>query len=250
MSAKRKKKVSEGKCILIGIRYILPIAFAIASLAVMFIPCLQYSTTEGTNDVMSSAELFSQAWEYVREYLFSGGDTEGATEMFAWAMLIWLISTALLYVVGLISSVIVAICALRYVSYPDDKDQIRLYFVTAIPNRIVVCVLYALTLPLLFLSRISIPFFDMMDVDVLLNVTFLEPWGFGLIFLAITIILSVISAYFEKQLGRNVFKKRIIEKLGRQRSSEDALDDFDDGKNEDGSEYTSMFSTENKMNDD
>lgn len=210
MSSDKKRKIRTLKLTVITARYILPILLSFAMAAVTFIPCLQYSTVEGTNDVMSGYELFMSSWNTVRSYLFSGGEKDATQESFATVLLVLLIAFALLFTVGAVFSAVHAIFAFRYMASPDDgTDSARMWFVTLVPNRIVASVIYGATLPVLFLSRIVIPLFDGMNVDVLLNVKGIEPWVFGIIFYCAVIALTVVSSYFEKELSMDVFKRRI-----------------------------------------
>ena len=238
MSSKRKNANKTWQTVFVYLRYILPPIFCVIALGTMFVTCLQYATVAGHNAPLSSAELFSNSWEQVRDYLFSGGKVEAKQETFAYVMLAWLIISAALWIVGAFSTVVTAVFAVRYMNYPDDKDGITLGFIAAVPNRIVVCVLQGLTLPVLFLSRIIIPMYGIMDVDVLLNVSAPEPWVWGLIFYGVSIVMSVISAVFEKNSGADLFKKRIVRE-----SRMPKVRDTDEG------EYTSMFSTETDTDD-
>ena len=59
------------------------------------------------------------------------------------------------------------------------------------------------------LSRMIAPLYDViMNVDVLVDVNFPEPWVWGLILIAVSVVLSVVSAGIEKEAGVDVFKKR------------------------------------------
>ncbi|MBQ8850037.1 MAG: hypothetical protein IJ011_06895 [Clostridia bacterium] len=223
-----KKNKSPAKTALIYIRYILPVALCIAIVCTMFIPCLQYSTTEGTQDEMSAAQLISNSWDQVREYLFGTSEKEITQEKFSWTVLILLPVLLLLFAVGFISSVVVAVGALRYINDRDfRKTDARIWFITLLPNRIVVCVLQALILPVLFYSRIIIPLYtEIMHVAVLLNTTFFEPWVWGLAAYAVIVALSIASAHFEKELDADPFKKvkppvvRVIDREDEEESEE------------------------------
>lgn len=224
MSSVNNRRKKAAKKILIYARYVLPIVFCFAMIGTTFVPCLKYLTyaVDGTNAPISSADLFQSSWDTVRTYLFSGGETKPDEEKFAKILLVLLIVIVILFALGFISTVITAICAFRYMYAPDDgSDVIRMWFITIIPNRIVTCLLYALTLPLLFLSRMVIPLFDGMDIEVLLKVSAPEPWVWGLIFFGITVALTIISSFFEKDMGLNVFKKRIPTVIVKEREDSD-----------------------------
>ena len=207
----KKRTDRGGAYVLIYIRYLLPIALCLAMLMSTLVPCLQYSTTEGTNDKISASELYENSWDQVRHYLFSGAETKADQARFSRVMLATLIIMAVLFALGALGTAAIAFFALRYVNDPDKKraknDVWRIWFVTVIPNRIVCCVIFALTLPLTFLSRLIVPMYDtMMNVDVLLRVSFPEPWVWALISLAVVIAMSVASSVYEKKLKVDVFE--------------------------------------------
>ena len=202
-------KIKNAKTAVIYVRYILPVALCLLLIGAMFISCLSYSTVEGTQGEISEAELLSNTWEQTRTYLFGNSDREATQESFSWTAVILIPALVLLFAAGVLSSVIVAAGAILYINYPEfRKSDTRIWFVTFFPNRIIVCILQALVLPLLFYSRITILLYDkIMNVDVLLNVSFPEPWVWGLISVAMICALSAVSAKFERELGCDTFKK-------------------------------------------
>ena len=203
---KRKNKKLPHKA-LIYARYIIPIVLCFATMLVTLIPCLTYSIGEEVNAPISAKELFGNSWDQVRAYLFNTAEQDPAQHSFSGSMLIYLILFALLFTLGMLSTVIVAVCVFRYISRRDRSDKVWLWFITIVPNRIVVCILQGLTLPVLFLSRMIIPMYEKMNVSVTLTVNGLEPWVWGLIFFAVSVVFSVISAYYEKDSGADPFKK-------------------------------------------
>ncbi len=197
------------KIAFIYIRYLLPILLCALLIGTLFIPCLSYSTVEGTQKEISSAELFGNSWDQVRAYLFATSEREVTQERFSWTVLILLPILVLLFAVGVISAVIVAIVALMYINdHEFRKSNARIWFVTIIQNRIVSCILQGLILPLLFYPRMIILLYDkIMNIDVLLNVSFPEPWIWGLVFVAVIIIMSSVSCRFEQDMGVDPFKR-------------------------------------------
>ena len=206
-----KKSKKNAKIALIYIRYLLPVALCLLLVASTLIPCLSYSTIEGTQKEISAAELMQNSWDQVRAYLFATADTEVTQERFSWTVIILLPVLTALFVVGIVSTVVTAVMALLYINNVEFRKSIeRIRFITVIPNRVVACLLQILVFPLLFYSRLIIPLYDkIMHVDVLLNTSFPEPWVWGIAVIAVTVIMSVISANFEKELGIDPFKKII-----------------------------------------
>lgn len=206
---KKKKNNNTAKMTLIYIRYLIPVALCLAVMGTLFIPCLQYSTVEGTQSKISAAELMENSWDQVRAYLFATSEREITQERFSWTVLILLPLLILLFCIGVISSVAVAIGALRYINdIGYRKTDARIWFITILPNRIVVCILQLFILPMLFYSRLMVPLYaKILHMGILLNTSFPEPWVWGIIACAVIILLSIISARFEKELDADPFKK-------------------------------------------
>ncbi len=203
----KKKEYSSGAIVLIYVRYLLPIFFFVVSLGMMRIDCLEYST----NSVpISTTELFNNAWSTVRYYLFSGNNTEATQKSFSEFVVVLLPVLVILFIIGAVSSIAVAFFAIRHISDPTRENDIaRMWFITFIPNRIVACLLYSLTLPLLFLPRIMLLIYkNILQQEYTLKSNAAEPWIWGLVFVAITVILSIVCAESEKNIGIDVFKKR------------------------------------------
>ena len=205
-----KRKNREGTAmLLIYLRYLLPVLLCLVLIGLMLVPNLRYSTSSGTQEQMSVAQLLDNSWGQVRENLFGSTEVNVLEERFSWTLIILIPILYLLFAIGLLSSVVVAVVGLLYINSPDfRRSDGRIWFVTLLPNRVVVCILQALVLPLLFYSRIIIPIYKkILRIDVLLNVDFPEVWIFGLVFFALTVALCIWSAKFERELDCDPFKR-------------------------------------------
>lgn len=210
----KKIKNADGVAVLAYIRYILPPILLAALLLSLFIPCLKFTvvSSEGvTGGEMSVAMLLENSWETVRSYLFGGGELEGGQEAFSQAVLILIPLMWILYGVGFLSSLAAAVGAVAYLRDEGfKKTDAGIWFITILPNRIVVCALHVLVLPLLLYHRILVLLYDkLMNIDVTLDIIGVEPWVLGLIVLVAVFALSAVSAYLEKDCGLDVFKKPI-----------------------------------------
>ena len=157
-----KKNKSAFWRVLIYIRYLLPVIFAVALILMSFIPSLRYSTVEGTNPEISPIELLDNSWYQVREYLFTKAEPEITQKNFSETVLVLIIVMSVLFAVGVLSTIAVAAYVFRYIN--DEKfrkSNTRIGFFTVVPNRIVVMLLQALMLPILFFSRIIILLYEM-----------------------------------------------------------------------------------------
>ncbi len=200
------KKISNNtKLAFIYVRYLLPIALCILLIGVMLIPSLSY-TTMGE---ISLAELVENSWNQARQYLFSKSDSEAMSENFYKTVIVLIPILIVMFAIGIASVIATAVGALMYInSHEFRRSNGRIWFITIVPNRIVMCMLHALVLPLLFYSRIIILLYGkLLGVNVSLKTSFPEAWIFGILFIAVIIAMSIISCEFEKDMGIDLFKK-------------------------------------------
>ena len=220
----KRRKSNDGYKALVYIRYILPIVLCLATVFITFAPCLAYATGgNAPSEPISLRELFGNSWDNVRAYLFSGQEQSPALHDFSVKMLVILIAFFILFAIGFISTVAVALCVFGFLSKRDRRSKIWLIFITLVPNRIVVCILQGLTLPLLFLPRIVIPMYKTMGEAVTLTTTGPEPLIWGIIFTVISVALSVFSSFVEKEMKLDAFDrpKDIEEETEQTESDED-----------------------------
>ena len=110
-----KRKHSDGYKALVYIRYILPIILCLATVFITLAPCLVYTTGTNTpSEPISLRELFGNSWDNVRAYLFSGQEQSPALHGFSVKMLVILIAFFILFAIGFISTVAVAVCVFGF----------------------------------------------------------------------------------------------------------------------------------------
>lgn len=207
MSNKRRKN-SDGYRALVYIRYILPVIFCIAIWCITFAPCLVYTVGgEAPNEAVSLRELFGNSWENVRGYLFGGGEQTIAEHSFSVKMLVMLIVLFIIFAIGFISTVFVAISVFGFLAKRNRRSRAWLAFITLVPNRIVACILQGLTLPLLLLPRLIVPMYKTMGVAVTLTTTGIEPLIWGIVFFIVSVALSIVSSFVEKEIGLDAFDR-------------------------------------------
>ena len=229
----KKRKSNDGYRALVYIRYILPIIFCIAIWCITFVPCLAFAT--GGNapaEPISLRELFGNSWENVRVYLFSGGEQSPALHGFSVKMLTVLIVFFVLFAVGFISTFVVAFSVFSFFSKRNRRSRAWLAFITFIPNRIVVCILQGFTLPLLFLPRLVIPMYKTMGEAVTLTTTGIEPMIWGIVFFAVSVVLSIVSSFVEKRIDLDAFDrpKELSEETETDISEEDYTPSYTRGR--------------------
>ena len=220
---RRRKNTDTKALVLIHLRYIIPALLCLVLVGLMFVPNLRYSVSSGTVEEMSVAERLNNDWYQARVALFGSSELSQLGLNFYRILMVVIPLLGLLFIIGALSTVVVAAVGLIYINSPEFRhSRERIWFITLLPNRIVVYVLQSLTLPVLFYSRIIVLLFEKVyKTDVLLNVTFPEAWIFGLVFFALSVGISIWSEIYEKRLDADPFKRitppevRVIEREER-----------------------------------
>ena len=201
-----KKSTQKG---FIYFRYLFPIFASVIMLILMFVPCYRFVTPDtGIKQAISAKELLSNSWDTVRNYLFGGQEQIQVTADFAGTLFGVIIVLLLLFAVGFASAVYAAVVAFRFFAEGGTESKRRILFITIFPNRALLSVCYALTLPLMFLPKIM-PLlyqsilnyhvelicqpFDMVWIDVVLAVA--------------VVAVIFVSAKYETLREMNVFVK-------------------------------------------
>ena len=188
-------------------RYILPIAIALIMMGLMFVPCYRFITADtGINKPISAYELISNSWDTVRDYLFGGTEQVEVTKNFASTVFGLIILFVILFCVGFISAVYAAVVAFKFFAGGCRETKERLLFITLVPNRAVLCLYYALMLPLLAFPRLMPALYDgILNYHVEL---ICQPFDIfivdGILFAAAVAVIFV-SARFETLAKSNLF---------------------------------------------
>ena len=188
-------------------RYLFPIFVAVIMLILTFVPCYRYVTADtGLNEAISAKELLSNSWDTVREYLFGGKEQVQVTADFAGTLFGIIIIFCLLFAVGFASAVYCAVVAFRFFADGGRESKQRILFITLFPNRIVLSVCYALTLPLLFLPKIMPLLYDgILKYHVELICEPFDMVWIDIALVAAVVAVILISARYETLCEMNVF---------------------------------------------
>ncbi len=191
-------------------RYIFPIVMALLSVILMFIPCYSYITADtGVNDAISLWELMGNSWQTVREYLFGSGTKYDVTIDFARILMALLIVFVVLFVLGVAFSAYCAITAFRYFANDCKESKERILFITLVPNRIVLCIYTALTLPIFFMPMLMpLLYKNYLYYQVQLSVTPFDMVYIALALYIACVIIVAISTQKESMSQMNIFAKR------------------------------------------
>ncbi len=193
----------------IRLRYLFPILAILLILVAMRIPCLQYTTADtGTNDTISAWELMGNAFDQSRTVLFGSEEQTQTNVAFSRSVLtVWCVCL-LLFLIGCAVAVWSLVTALRYFQDPKAHVTARIAFITAVPNRIALCLWLLCLLPLPAFPRLLVMIYHtMLHYAVVLDVTFAEPLLIAALLLLAEILLSILTASAERKLGMDPFQR-------------------------------------------
>lgn len=204
-------------------RYLLGVAIALLMVALMLIPCLEYTVGSQHNEPISAITLIRNSWNTSRTYLFDGGANKVSEQTaFSKALLASVIALCGLFVIGLAASVYTAVCAFSYFRDCKRTDNNRIFFLTLIPNRAVCCIYHALLLPLAFFPRIIVSLYEnILNYQTVLRFSPLEPWIPALLLYIGFAVVTAVSAKYEKKLGLDPHYNAVAaERIKRERTAE------------------------------
>ncbi len=203
----------------------------IIMLLLMCIPCYSFVTADvGLHKKISAFELISNSWETVREYLFGTAEQVQVTADFAGTVFGIIIILFLLFALGTVSAVYASVTAFRFFANGCKESKSRILFITLVPNRAVLCIYYALILPLALFPRIlPLIYENVLHYHVKL---ICEPFDTAIItfvLFAATVAVIFITSRAESLAEMNVFVKY------KKQDAEELQDE----------EYEEIFSEEN-----
>ena len=201
---------NQSKKKLIYVRYILPPVLMLVMLITMLIPAYRYISGGEITDVMSAFSRISYSFDQAREVLFGGGESSGANIAFSKMFFITTVVSVLLFIIAFAVSVYSVVVAIVYFTSDDEKkaEDMRTFFVTLIPNRIILCSLQTLVLPLLLVPYAIVPLCKYaFDTRVAIALFAPDSLIIGAIFLVAIFALTVICAPMERDFDADIFKK-------------------------------------------
>jgi multisubunit Na+/H+ antiporter MnhB subunit len=212
-SDKEETKMKENtKKKLIYVRYLLPPVLMLLTLAVMLIPAYLFVVDGEVNaERVSALKLMSNSYEQARMALFGGEEQTEATLLFSRILLTLTVLLPLLFAIAFAAAVYSAVIALLYFNGSDEErtERYRTVFITLIPNRIFLSLLEALILPFcLFPYLMSSLYKWVFTMNVVMTLNAPDGLIVGGIVIALTVVLSVVCATWERQFDADIFKKR------------------------------------------
>ena len=219
-----KKKIKTG---FIYFRYVFPMIAVACMAGVCFVPAYRYITADtGINQPISMWTLIGNAWDTVRAYLFGGGKQEAVVVDFSWTTLLTIIALVLLFLVGAASTVYAAVSAFRYFGDGCRESRARALFVTLAPNRIVLCVYHALTLPVFAFPLVMASMYDkILGYHVELAYSSFDMGLVAIALYAATVVMIAVSAARERRVGYDLFVKRVVNKTAEAEWTEESVEE-------------------------
>ena len=197
---------------LIYARYILPPVLMLVTLALMLIPAYLFVVDGEVNaERVSALKLMSNSYEQARLALFGGEEQTEATLLFSKILLTLTVLLPLLFTVALAAAIYSAVIALIYFNGNDEEraERYRTLFITLIPNRICLCAIEALIIPLCLFPYVMSPLYKwVFSMNVVMTLNAPDGLIVGGLSIAIIIALSVVCATMERQFEVDIFKKR------------------------------------------
>lgn len=197
---------------LIYIRYILPPVMLVLTLLSMLIPSYRYAIDGKLDEPLSPFKILSNGFDTARRVVFATTEQDAAELLFSQTVMAVIIVFWALFLVAFAVSVYSAAVVLYYIKSDDEaaREKSRTLFITLIPNRIVLCVLQMLSVPLAIFpyllpylyksiwgQRIGMAL--VIVPDALITVSMM---------LVTTVTLCILSSFCEKNLDVDVFRKR------------------------------------------
>ena len=223
-----KKSTQKG---FIYFRYIMPIAVALIMLCLMLVPVYMYNTSGKFGGAVSLGELLQNSWDTVRSYIFSASSKkDAATLEFSKVLFGIIIGAWVLFAAGIVARICAAVTALRMFYTGEQGTSGRALFLAFVPNRAVLCVLHALTLPIFFIPMLMPTLYaKLLGTAVLLKCS---PFDMAFVALALYIaevVVICVSAEYETTNKMNLFARAPKKQIQEQSCEDEEYAVADDG---------------------
>ena len=196
---------------LIYARYIVPPIMLIVTLLSMLVSSYRY-VINGTPDIaFSSAEVITKIFGASRSVVFASSEQLATDMLFSKTALITIIAFSILFLIAFAVSVYSAWVGLNYCMSDDEeaKEKSRTLFITFVPNRIVFCIFYALSIPItLFPYLLPSLYQKIYNQDIGIQLIGLDALIVACVSLVAVAVMCIVSAQSERELEVDIFKKR------------------------------------------
>lgn len=199
---------------LIYLRYLFPVISQILLTIFMSIPCIRFSLDGEKKAAISCMELLKNSWDNARVYLFSA-NTEQTNDglLFYKSVFTVVIITVLLFIIPLAVNIFTAISG--YMAFSEnrlekDRKKVRNLYTTLIPNRVLLCAVGILTIPLSLLPEMIVYLYThvLLYAVKVEHTIFVAPWMLALLFFVLSCVFTAIAKKCETASKTNMFSKR------------------------------------------
>ena len=192
-------------------RYILPPILMLLTFLSMLIPSYRYVTNGTLGEAVSALKLIVDNFASSRQVVFATTAQDAVHLLFSRTAMMLIMAFCLLFLLSFAVSVYSCVVALRYFSSDDEpaKEKSRTLFVTFVPNRIVLCVLYALCIPITLFPYILPALCDKIYSQYI-GMALVAPDALTVACISVLamVALCIVSAFPERALDIDLFKKR------------------------------------------
>ncbi len=213
---------------LIYLRYILsPVAMLVMAV-VAFIPSYKYAIGGELNDGLSLWKLCSNSFNTSRQVIFAVSEQDAANLLFSKTVFLMLAVFALLWLIAFAAALYSAITAITYFCSDNEEkaENSRTLFITFFPNRIVLCGVQLLSLPLLLFPYILPTIYrNIWNYTVSLALTAPDALIVGAALIVAVCVLSAICAPWERRFDADLFRKRKSFGDAREYDQDDTAED-------------------------
>ena len=183
----------------------------VLTLVSMLIPSYRYAIDGKLDKPLSPFKILSNGFDTARRVVFATTEQDAAELLFSQTVMAVIIVFWALFLVALAVSVYSAVVVLRHITSDDDeaREKSRTLFITLIPNRIVLCALQMLSVPLALFPYL-LPYLYKSIWGQRIGMALIAPDALIAVLLTVvtTVTLCVVSSFCEKGLDVDVFRKR------------------------------------------
>lgn len=223
-----KKSAQKG---FIYFRYIMPVGVTLMLLCLMLVSVYMYNASGKFSGAVSLGELMGNSWDTVRGYIFgSSSNKDAATLHFSRVVFGLIIAAWTLFAVGAVSRICATVTAIKMFYTGERGSSGRALFLAFVPNRVVLCVFHALTLPIFFIPMLMPTLYaKLLGTTVVLRCS---PFDMAFVALALyvaEVVVICVSAGYETTNGMNLFARAPREKKPAEEWEDDNEAESDDG---------------------
>ena len=215
--------MTENKRKWIYVRYLYPVVSMLVITALLFIPCYSFVTDGGANDPVSVLTLTKNSWDWGTQCLWGIGIEQSLGNIyFSQTVLIMVIAFYLAFIIALGASIYLCASAFMCFRRTPFAEKNRIILITFFFNRTVVSILQTLAFPIfIFPKLLPFVYLSTLNTYVEMRLEFIDPLLISAFLYAAGVVISVITAPWEKKLDMDIFKKPSAKVVEEEKNGED-----------------------------